>query len=323
MARTRRAQPATTKAATTTTSTTSTITTTRPAPPPPTRTTNPPPLTTPPPKLDLPFRPSNGGAAQTTPSLLSSSPFDTSPASTSTPTTTTAMTSRRTAAANRNHYNPNTARDAPAADAAAAGPTRRNLFSSTLSRRPTAASTTSATSSAPTTLLQPAPHISGRTGSRKTQYGRPASVSPPASPSSPPPPDQHVCSPRSRSLSVDIVARDEHGNYRLDAPAGTAAGLLDEGYGYGHGGVATAGMEADAAGVVGRGFFYSARDEEREEREAENALLEEIRRQRKSVRGEVDREMMARLKRSLVRKVETLEEDAWMFEKEEGVVGMG
>ncbi|KAK7520945.1 uncharacterized protein IWZ02DRAFT_273542 [Phyllosticta citriasiana] len=147
---------------------------------------------------------------------------------------------------------------------------RRNLFNSTLSRRPTAPSTTSATS-ATTLHLADVDDEEGEEGE-----GR-----------------QGVMLERDR----DMVARDEDGNYRLDMPL---LGPLPS-------------------------------DEESEEKEAKTHLVETYRRHQQQThpegtgkKGDEEREncslcteLQDTLRASLQAKLDSLEEDKWMFEAED------
>ncbi|KAF2143025.1 uncharacterized protein K452DRAFT_326207 [Aplosporella prunicola CBS 121167] len=79
----------------------------------------------------------------------------------------------------------------------------------------------------------------------------------------------------------DIVARDEEGNYKLETPE----------------------------------LSMHIRDEEQEEREAANQLIESYRKHQHIETSEP--EFKATLQASLQAKVESLDEDKWMFEGED------
>ncbi|KAK8246487.1 hypothetical protein HDK90DRAFT_472003 [Phyllosticta capitalensis] len=144
---------------------------------------------------------------------------------------------------------------------------RRNLFNSTLSRRPTAPSTTSATSATTLHLAD----IDDEEGEGEQGHGL--------------------------ERDRDMVARDEDGNYKLDMPV---LGPLPP-------------------------------DEETEGQEVNTHLVETYRRHQQGThpegtgkKGDEEREncslcaeLKATLRASLQAKVDSLEEDKWMFEGED------
>ncbi|KAF2811151.1 uncharacterized protein BDZ99DRAFT_462424 [Mytilinidion resinicola] len=86
----------------------------------------------------------------------------------------------------------------------------------------------------------------------------------------------------SEDANQEMVARDEHGNYRLEQPAMTPL----------------------------------PRNDLQEEREAENRLIETYRKHQQHIEPH---ELKATLQASLQAKVASLEDDRWMFEAEDAV----